>query len=86
MSPCVQKCFLRRIQRRTYKLLEKYQDIKEDLEDLLQNEPAWREMTTQKINIIKKKLDKFTRKSQKIKYCLENECDACYPENGTPYE
>ena len=68
------------------RLLEKYQEIKEDLEDLLQNEPAWREMTRLKISTIDKKLTKFTLKAQKIQYCLENGCDACYPESGTPYE
>ena len=52
MPPCPPSCFLWSILRRTKRLLERQFEVREDLEDLLQNEPALREATMQKIDAI----------------------------------
>jgi hypothetical protein len=56
--------------------------VREDLEDLLQNEPA----TMQKIDAIEKTIQVHSLKAQELQNCLDNGCDDCFPENGTPYE
>ena len=86
MPPCAPSCFLRSILRRTKRLLEKQFEVREDLEDLLQNEPALREATKQKINAIEITIKEHSLKAQKLQNCLDNGCDDCFPENGTPYE
>ena len=52
MPPCAPSCFLWSILRRTKRLLERQFEVREDLEDLLQNEPALREATMQIIFLI----------------------------------
>ena len=86
MPLCAPSCFLRSIQRRTKRLLEKHLEIREDLEDLHHNEPASREVTRLKINTIDIKINELSLRAQKIQNCLDNGCDDCFPESGTPYE
>jgi hypothetical protein len=86
IPPCAPSCFLRSILRRTKRLLEKQFEVREDLEDLLQNESALREATKQKINAIEITIKEHSLKAQKLQNCLDNGCDDCFPETGTPYE
>ena len=84
MPPCAPSCFLWSILRRTKRLLERHFEVREDLEDLLLNEPAWREATMQKIDAIEKTIQVHSLKAQELQNCLDNGCDDCFPENGTP--
>ena len=86
MPPCAPSCFLWSILRRTKRLLERQFEVREDLEDLLQNEPALREATMQKIDAIEKTIQVHSLKAQELQNCLDNGCDDCFPKNGTPYE
>ena len=86
MPPCAPSCFLRSILRRTKRLLEKQLEIREDLEDLHHNEPASREATRLKINTIEITIKEHSLRAQRLQNCLDNGCDDCFPETGTPYE
>ena len=86
MPPCAPSCFLWSILRRTKRLLERHFEVREDLEDLLLNEPAWREATMQKIDAIEKTIKEHSLKAVELQDCLDKGCDDCYPENGVPYE
>jgi hypothetical protein len=86
MPHCSPSCFLRSIQRRTKRLLEKQLEIREDLEDLHHNQPALRDVMRLKINAIDIKINELTLRAQRIQNCLDNGCDDCFPESGTPYE
>ena len=86
MPPCAPSCFLWSILRRTKRLLERQFEVREDLEDLLQNEPALREATMQKIDAIEKTIQVHSLKAQELQNCLDNGCNDCFPESGTPYE
>ena len=86
MPPCAPSCFLWSILRRTKRLLERQFEVREDLEDLLQNKPAWREATMQKIDAIEKTIKVHSLKAEELQNCLDNGCDDCFPENGVPYE
>jgi hypothetical protein len=60
--------------------------VREDLEDLFQNEPALREATMQKIDAIEATIQVHSLKAKELQNCLDSGCDDCFPENGTPYE
>ena len=49
--------------------------MREDLEDLLLNEPAWREATMQKIDAIEKTIKEHSLKAVELQVCLDNGCD-----------
>ena len=68
------------------RLLEKQLEIRKNLEDLHHNELALREVTRLKINTIDIKINELTLRAQSIQNCLDNGCDDCFPESGTPYE
>jgi hypothetical protein len=86
MPPCAPSCFLWSILKRTKRLLERHFEVREDLEDLLLNKPAWREATMQKIDAIEKTIKVHSLKAVELQNCLDNGCDDCFPENGVPYE
>jgi hypothetical protein len=86
MPPCAPSCFLWSILRRTKRLLKRHFEVREDLEDLLLNEPAWREATMQKIDAIEKTIKVHSLKAVELQNCLDNGCDDCFPENSVPYE
>ena len=79
-------CFLRSIQRRMKRQLEKFLETREDLEDLHHNELASRENTKLKIDIIETKIQELTLRAPKPQNCPDNGCDDCFPESGIPFE
>ena len=54
--------------------------------NLHHNEPALRENTRVKIDIIDSNIHECTLKVQKLQYCLDNGCDVCFPGSGIPLE
>ena len=86
MPFCKSSCFLRSIQRRNKRQLERYLETREDLEDLRQNEPARRENTRQKIDAIDAQIRELTISAYKLQNCLNNGCDDCFPGSGIPFE
>ena len=83
---CNNGCLLRSILDETVKKIQLYNEIKNDLSDLLHNEPARIVERITKIQTKNTVLKEKLKDAQHLLHCLQNGCEVCFPEEGVKYE
>ena len=60
--------------------------VRMDLEDILQLEPAHLHEFMEKTRIVNKKIRQKLARARRLIYCIENGCDVCHPDDGVLFE
>ena len=83
---CNKECLLRSILEKTVKRIQLYNEIENDLSDLLHNEPARIVEIITKLQTTNIVLKEKLKDAQHLLHCLENGCEVCFPDEGVKYK
>ena len=83
---CNNGCLLRSILDETVKKIQLYNEIENDLSDLLHNEPTRIVVIITKMQTMNAVLKEKLKDAQHLLHCLQNGCEVCFPDEGVKYE
>ena len=86
MTLCCQNYSLRSILHFNKSQLDRLNQAREDLDDLVYHVPAHRQEVTKKLNVVNSKIREKLAETRRLILCIEFGCDICHPEQGVAYE